>query len=116
MNHKNMIGDFSDECFFHDEEGTRLIYSLDTWISVITRIEVNTPGETDGRIEVWTAVDDAPYRKVLDVSAFEWVTAERPENGIEGSHLNPFYGGNNFDWAPGVDSHIEVADLTGWSD
>jgi hypothetical protein len=75
------------------------------WTTVRQRVQLNTPGEDDGRISVWQG-----DRLVLDRGGLEFRTT--PELRIDGLFFSTFFGGDDSSWASPVDQHVDFAEFT----
>jgi hypothetical protein len=66
------------------------------WHQIAQRIQINTPGQADGEIEVWF-----DGKQVLSRSGIRWRVGEKGQ--IDSLYFSTFHGGNTPDWAPHVD-------------
>jgi hypothetical protein len=93
-----------------EEHGTSLgrgcwMFDSGTWNTIRQRVQLNTPGESDGRITVWQ--DD---QLVLDRPGLEFRTTG--ELRIDGLFFSTFFGGDDDSWASPVDQHADYAAFT----
>ncbi|GAA1186454.1 hypothetical protein GCM10009608_22640 [Pseudonocardia alaniniphila] len=76
-----------------------------TWTSLRQRVQLNTPGLSNGRITVWQ--DD---NLVLDHTGLQFRTTD--ELRIQGLFFSTFFGGDDTTWATPTDQHTDFADFT----
>ncbi|GAA1240481.1 hypothetical protein GCM10009609_00150 [Pseudonocardia aurantiaca] len=93
-----------------EEHGTSLgrgcwMFDSGSWNTIRQRVQLNTPGERDGRITVWQ--DD---QLVLDRPGLEFRTTD--ELRIDGLFFSTFFGGDDSSWASPVDQHADYAAFT----
>lgn len=74
------------------------------WHRITQRVKVNTPGESDGALEVWFDGE-----KVLSIEDLRWRVGE--QGVIDSLFFSTFHGGNTEDWAPSVDSFAYFDDF-----
>ena len=74
------------------------------WHRIAQHIKLNTPGQSDGVLEVWF-----DGHRVLSRSNIRWRIGEQGE--IDSLYFSTFHGGNTRDWAPRVDSFAYFNDF-----
>ncbi|WP_433291048.1 polysaccharide lyase [Pseudonocardia sp. CA-142604] len=76
-----------------------------TWTTLRQRVQLNTPGLSNGRITVWQ--DD---NLVLDHTGLRFRTTDQLR--IQGLFFSTFFGGDDTTWATPTDQHTDFADFT----
>ena len=77
------------------------------WLNLRQTVEVNVPGNTDGRIRVW--IDD---KLALDRKGLRLRGKVEPEVALVGQFLfSTFHGGSTKNWAPTRNSHARFDDF-----
>jgi hypothetical protein len=92
-----------------EEHGTSLgrgcwTFTPGDWSALRQRVQLNTPGDADGRITVWQ--DD---RLVLDKGGVSFRSTA--DLRIDGVFFSTFFGGGDASWASPMDQHIDFADF-----
>jgi hypothetical protein len=75
------------------------------WTTIRQRVQLNGPGEQDGRISVWQ-----DERLVLDRGGLTF--RDTDELQIDGLFVSTFFGGGDSSWASPSDQHVDFADFT----
>lgn len=90
---------------YGDIMDTKVPVMLDEWMTIQTKVVMNTPGKNDGVIKTWingTVVvqrEDMQFRKTEDLAIDRLLFAF-------------FFGGAGPDWAPSSDQHIYFDDMS----
>jgi len=74
------------------------------WVTVETRVKLNTPGERNGVVQGWMN-----GRKVLDRSGVRFRDTNNLK--IDGLFFSTFFGGADSSWAPTKNEHIDFDDF-----
>lgn len=72
-------------------------------------VGMNKPGQRDGTLRVWIALQDQAERLVVERQDLEWRSADT--FGVDGLYFETFHGGGNASWAPSRPCWAEFADL-----
>jgi hypothetical protein len=75
-----------------------------TWTTIRQRVQLNSTGQSDGRISVWQ--DD---RLVLDRGGLQFRTDDALR--VDGLFFSTFFGGGDSSWASPVDQHVDFAEF-----
>jgi hypothetical protein len=75
-----------------------------TWTTIRQRVQLNSTGQSDGRISVWQ--DD---RLVLDRGGLQFRTDDALR--VDGLFFSTFFGGGDSSWASPVDQHADFAEF-----
>lgn len=101
--HPDQPGTYGEE-FEYRRNGEVVSFEPGTWHTVQHRIVMNTPGQSDGRIQAWfdgqLALDETGLR-FRDIADF----------AVDGFYFSTFFGGGNDTWAPDSDMHIYYDDF-----
>jgi hypothetical protein len=73
-----------------------------TWHRLEQQLTLNTPGQSDGRVQVWL-----DGKLVLDAGSLMFRTVDRL--AIDGVFFSTFFGGNDASWATPKTVHIDFA-------
>ncbi len=92
------------EDFRWDDSGTWKVFESDRWYHVEHRLEMNTPGEHDGKFIAWLDGE-----KVLDVDDLRFRDSERL--GIDKFYFSTFFGGSGTQWATSKDEVVFFDDF-----
>ncbi|MHA6629598.1 polysaccharide lyase [Pseudonocardia sichuanensis] len=90
-----------------EEHGTSLgrgcwTFTPGDWTTMRQRVQLNTPGTSDGRITVWQ-----DERLVLDRGGLDFRSTDQLR--IDGVFFSTFFGGDDSSWASPVDQHADFA-------
>jgi hypothetical protein len=93
-----------------DEHGTSLgrgcwAFTPGRWTAIQQRVQLNTPGETDGQVTVWQ-----DGKQVFSRGGLEFRTTEQLR--IDGLFFSTFFGGGDTSWATPVDQYADFAAFT----
>jgi hypothetical protein len=72
------------------------------WYSVEQEVKLNTPGKTDGCIQVW-------INENLVVQDLSLTFRTTPELKLDGVLFSTFFGGNDLSWATPETTHVDFA-------
>lgn len=75
-----------------------------TWVTVETRIRMNTPGQRDGVVQSWMN-----GQQVLNRTDVRF--RDTPDFAIDQFRFETFFGGNSAEWAPSKDELIDFDDF-----
>ena len=81
-----------DEIHWVDSDGSRTEFNSGEWYEITQRVKMNTPGESDGIIQIW--LNGQLVHNQTDV-LFRTV----PDLKIDQVYFSTFFGGNNSTWA-----------------
>ncbi|EJD36093.1 hypothetical protein AURDEDRAFT_74614 [Auricularia subglabra TFB-10046 SS5] len=76
------------------------------WTVVAERVRLNTPGQTDGEIELWVDGKSVIHATGLAIRSSASST-------FRGVHCQTFFGGSTADWASPVDQFAYFAEMSG---
>jgi len=102
--HRHQPSNYGESFRFPDD----FRFPVETDCSVRMRVEMNTPGQRDGTLQVWVATG-AAERLVVDRHDLEWRTVKT--FGIDSIYFETFYGGGGQDWAPTKPGWAEFGDF-----
>ncbi|KAI5116822.1 hypothetical protein M0805_002880 [Coniferiporia weirii] len=81
-------------------------FPTNTWVSILQRVKMNTPGAEDGEVRVWIDGNET-------ITLYN-VTLRDDENAtIQGMQFQTFFGGSTSDWASPKDQKAWFADVSG---
>ena len=96
--HPDQSGTYGEDMSY-ELNGNEVDFQDGTWHTVQHRIVMNTPGQSDGRIQAWfdgQLALDRQNMRFRDVSDF----------AVDGFYFSTFFGGGDDSWAPDSDMHI----------
>ena len=103
--HKNQPTNYGDQFAFPAD------FRLPTQTPVHVRMQVgmNTPGERDGTLRVWVAIDKEAPRLMVERTNLEW--RDHRSFGVDSLYFETFHGGGDLSWAPTRPCWAEFSDL-----
>ena len=100
----DQTGRNEDEIHWIDSDGSRTQFESGEWYEITQRVQMNTPGESDGIIQVW--LNGELVHNQTDV-LFRTV----PDLKIDQVYFSTFFGGGNDSWATSKDETIFFDDF-----
>lgn len=100
----DMAGQDEDHLYWADPSGNRVLVEGGKWYTITQVIEMNTPGQQDGRVVSW--LDGV---KTYDGAGFEF--RNTLEKGIDVLYFNVFFGGGGSSYAATRDEVIYFDDF-----
>lgn len=105
--HMNQREKYGDSIAFPDD----FRFPTQTDVAVRLRVTLNTPGQRDGRLDVWIRrAGDVAERNVVQRSGMEW--RSDPTMAIDGVLFETFHGGGDPSWAPQRPSSSTFSGIT----
>ncbi len=78
-------------------------------VQVRMAVVMNTPGQRDGQVRVWTTLEGQGERLMVEQTDMEWRSVDT--FGVDGLYFETFHGGNDSSWAPTRPCWAEFANL-----
>lgn len=100
----DQTGRNEDEIHWIDSDGSRTQFESGQWYEITQRVKMNTPGESDGIIQVW--LDGELVHDQTDV-LFRTV----PDLKIDQVYFSTFFGGGNSSWETSKDETVFFDDF-----
>lgn len=99
-------GNYGDDFNFTDTNGETIIFIPGQWYTITQKIFMNTPGKSDGIIEIWLN-----NSKVLHKDGLTFRGISCRNIGINQFYFSTFFGGNDLSWASKKEEYILFDDF-----
>lgn len=104
--HKNQKSNYGDSFAFPED----FRFPMNQPVTVRLAVGMNTPGQKDGTLRVWTKVEGNEERLMVEKKDLEWRTVD--SFGVDGLYFETFHGGGDKSWAPTRSCSVEFKDMS----